>query len=162
LDLDFDYMLDHHAWLRIASHWRVRHVTAFWAAARHHSTAKNVSQSAEFSREIYELVDWMATDPQLAELIRKDRRRIMGGAHRLAARYFLDAGLPVQALKTYWQAAMNWPGYTFQHWHRMVYALLSMLGAGWLKNWYFQLALRRDPKLIANPQLKDWPGLNFR
>jgi hypothetical protein len=161
LDPRYDYMLDHHTWLRIASRWRVRHMASFWAAARHHPMAKNVSQSTGFSREIYELVDWMESDQQVSELIREDRRRIMGGAHRLAARYFLDGGLPGQAVKAYYQALVNWPGYALQHWHRMIYAVLSILGGGWLKGWYDQLASRRAPELRADSQLENWPGLDI-
>jgi glycosyltransferase involved in cell wall biosynthesis len=161
LDPDFDYMLDHQLWLRVASSWGIDHAASTWAAARHHPTAKNVAQAAAFSQEIYRIVEWMESDPVLKEILERDRRRIMGGAHRLSARYLLDGGLPASALRAYWRALLAWPSFTLQHWHRMVYALLSLMGGAWMQTWYQRLSSPKTSVIGDDPRLEDWPGLRI-
>jgi len=161
LDPDFNYMLDHHLWLRVASLWGIDHAASRWAAARHHPTAKNVSQAAAFSHEIYRIVKWMESNPVLAEILEGDRRKIMGGAHRLSARYLLDGGLPRSALRAYWKAFLAWPSFALQHWHRMIYAVLSLMGGDWLQILYPRLSSQKPSVLGDDPRLKGWPGLNL-
>ncbi len=127
---EFHYLLDHHLWLRIAERDAVRHVPQSWALARHHPLAKNVAQAAAFAQEIMRLVAWMPTRTGLAARYEADRRRILGGAYRLAARYLLDGGLPGGALRAYALATWYWPRYALQHAHRMAYALAAVSGLG--------------------------------
>ena len=145
LDPAYHYMLDHHLWLRMASQAPVRHVTAAWAAARQHPGAKNVSQAPGFGRETLQLLEWMKTQPTLAERVQRDLRHIEGGAYRLNARYLLDGGQPVPALRSYGRALLRSPLYTLQHTHRMLYAALSLVGGQGLAKWYYTLrrTLRR-------------------
>jgi hypothetical protein len=130
LQADFHYLLDHQLWIRMARRAGLQYVPEVWSAARYHPAAKNVAQPAAFGQEIYRILAWAETQPGLAEYIQANRRRVSGGAHRLAARYLLDGGAPGQALGTYFKALVNDPAYTLQHGHRMVYAFASMLGLG--------------------------------
>ena len=66
-------------------------------------------------------------------VVNRKPRRIWGGAHRLNARYLLDGGEPAQALRCYAKAFLKDPGYTLRHAHRILYALLSLVGLGWLR-----------------------------
>lgn len=133
LDTDYHYLLDHQLWLRLAQHGGLRYVPQTWAAARHHSAAKNTALAASFGGEVYRILAWAQTQPRLQELIEANPRRTWGGAHRLAARYLLDGGQPGPALKAYGQALANDPLYALRHTHRMLYALLSLLGLGGLR-----------------------------
>jgi len=126
LDPSFHFMLDHHLWLRIASHYPVKHVSSLWAAARHHPDAKNVAQPEGFSHETLRLLEWMQSHPDLVEINRKSRRHILGGAYRLIARYYLDGGMAWKSLKYSSLALLYWPGYTIKHGHRMIFALLLL------------------------------------
>ncbi len=162
LDTSYHYMLDHQLWVRMASLAPIRHADSIWAAARHHPNAKNVAQSAGFGAETQQLLAWMQTEPSLSPLIEQNRRRVEGGAYRLTARYLLDGGQPWQALKTYGQALRASPTFAIKHWHRMIYAALSLAGFQKLARVYFKLASAHqslDPRLLNRPGLSNWPGL---
>jgi len=159
LDLNYHYMLDHHLWIRLASLAPVKHIPAIWAAARHHAGAKNVAQAEGFGRETMRLLAWMQTQVELVPMIEQNRRQVFAGAHRLNARYLLDGSQPGPALKAYGHALKLDPGYTLHHWHRMVYALLSLMGIKGLERWYFRAQKKRRPVLSGEKGLKNWPGL---
>jgi glycosyltransferase involved in cell wall biosynthesis len=159
LDLSYHFMLDHQLWLRLARLGPVRHITQSLAAARHHATAKNVAQAAGFGREIFNILEWMEAQPDLASHLAKNRRVIEAGAYRLDARYLLDAGQPARALRSYGRALTKDPPYALKHWHRMAYAAASQLGMGEVVD----RLLVDKPGRGANPPVlagvENWPGL---
>jgi glycosyltransferase involved in cell wall biosynthesis len=159
LDLNYHYMLDHHLWIRMASLAPVKHIPSFWAAARYHAGAKNVAQAVGFGHETLRLLEWMQTQSELNALIQNNRRMVFAGAHRLNARYLLDGNQPGPALKSYGQALKNDPGYALRHWHRMVFALINLMGIKGLERWYFALQKKRRPVLAEAKSMKNWPGL---
>ncbi len=164
LDPDYHFMLDHHLWLRMAQRAPIRHIPHILAAARQHAGAKNVKQSTGFSRETQRILEWMYTNPGLAEILSANRRYILGGASRLQARYYLDGDLPAKALRYYARAIWFSPGYALKHWHRMLYALFCLVGAKKLadRNLRPASAQRKRQSLPAELQaLKSWPGLNL-
>jgi len=139
LDPSYHFMLDHLLWIKIARLAPIQHAPISWAAARHHPEAKNVAQAPGFGEETFRILEWMETQPDLAKLISEDRKRVEAGAYRLKARYLLDGGQPGPALKAYWQATLASPGFALKHWHRMVYAGLSLVGGQGLAGWYYRL-----------------------
>ena len=164
LDPTYHFMLDHQLWVRMANQAPIRHVPSILAAARYHPDAKNVSQSAGFSDETRRLLNWIQNEPDLAPLAEQNRRKVQGGAYRLTARYLLDGGQPWPALKMYGRALQANPAFTIHHWHRMLYAALSLVGLKGLSAWYFRLANARqtpDPRLENKPGLDNWPGLRL-
>jgi glycosyltransferase involved in cell wall biosynthesis len=152
LDASYHFLLDHQLWIRLARQAPFQHVPATWAAARHHPAAKNVAQAAGFGQEAFRILDWMEVDSELAPLVLAHRRRIQAGAHRLNARYLLDGGFPAPSLRAYARALRFSPGFALKHWHRMLYAALSMLGGKGLAEWYYRIKrkLRRPPASSAN------------
>jgi len=156
LDERFHFMLDHHLWLRIATASPIKHLPRFWAAARYHPAAKNVSQADAFADEIYRLADFLRTDPHFSARFAADRRRVLAGAHDVAGRYLLDGGLPAQALRAYARSFLCWPGGLRRIWGRMAFALVNLAGLGNLENWR-----RRKPPRLDDPRLGDWPGLTL-
>jgi glycosyltransferase involved in cell wall biosynthesis len=184
LDLNYHYMLDHHLWIRMARLAPIQHVPHILAAARQHAEAKNVKQAADFSLETQRILEWMfersaqphpggssSSDDKFAASLRYTRRVILGGAYRLQARYCLDGDQPAKALKYYARAFWYSPSYAIKHWHRMVYALLSLVGAKKAADHYLRPAsAQRKLKSVplewlgnaANQaQVADWPGLNL-
>lgn len=139
LDTTYHYMLDHQLWLRLARIAPIHHIPSIWAAARHHPGAKNVAQPAGFSHETLRLLEWMQDQPDLAPLVASNRRRVEAGAYRLNGRYLLDGGSPGPALGAYGNAFVRSPGFALQHWHRMVYAILSLVGGKNLDQVYYRM-----------------------
>jgi glycosyltransferase involved in cell wall biosynthesis len=133
LDASYNYLLDHHLWLRMLRLAPIKYVNATWAAARHHPSAKNVAQATRFGQEAFRILDWARAQPVLSELVAQNSRTVRGGAHRLDARYLLDGGEPGLALKAYGRVLMSRPSFAFKHWHRMLFALLSLMGLDWLR-----------------------------
>lgn len=130
---EYQYLLDHHLWVRMAAQTEMFYVNETWAAARHHPMAKNVAQAAGFGEEAYKLLAWAETRPKLAARIRANPKRVWGGAHRLDARYLLEGGEAWASLKSYTKAFKADARYTIKHWHRILYAGLSVVGLSWLR-----------------------------
>jgi len=156
LETSYDFMLDHHLWIRIAAEYNIKHVAELLAASRYHREAKNVAFAADFSEEIARVEKWMQRTPVLAEKYAEDKRRIRGGAYRLRARYLLDGGLSKQALSMYLRALCAWPSYSAAHWHRILYAFYRYFTG-------MEITPRRRSKrsivLEHAAEWNDWPGL---
>jgi glycosyltransferase involved in cell wall biosynthesis len=146
LDPAYNFLLDHHLWLRIARLAPVHYIPQVWAAARHHAAAKNVAHASRFGEEAFRILDWAKTEPDLGDLVHQHPRRVHGGAYRLQARYLLDSGEPNRALSSYVRAFSLYPTYTLAHWKRIGYAFLSLLGFGWLHR---NPAANRCPILVT-------------
>ncbi len=139
LEKTYQYLLDHQLWIRIAQQAPILHAPRFWAAARHHLGAKNVLEAGEFGQEVLRIYEWMTDDPDLAPLVEQNQNNILAGAYRLNGRYLLDGGMARPALESYWVALRANPKFTLEHWHRMTFAVLSLIGGGWLSKWYYRL-----------------------
>lgn len=163
LDRTYHYLMDHQAWLRIATIAPLIHRPAFWAAARFHPAAKNVARAAEFGGEVFRILEWMGSQPELAPLVARKRRKVLAGARRLNARYLLEGGLYSPALRAYGGALLAGPLYTLRHAHRILYAALCALGAGRLAAWFrARQQARQQGALESSPlleSLRGWPGL---
>jgi glycosyltransferase involved in cell wall biosynthesis len=138
LDTSYDYLLDHHLWLRLATKAPFVYIPQEWAAARFHPLAKNVAQAKNFGVEAYRILEWAKTQPKLVEALELAPERIWGGAHRFSARYLLDGGAPMDALKAYWKVWRSYPDYAYQHWHRIFFSLLSLIGLGSLRRIFYR------------------------
>lgn len=145
LDESYHLLLDHHLWLRMARLAPMIYIPETLAAARYHAEAKNLARTAEFGREAYRLVDWMQSDPAFADDFKRHEKRIRGGAQRLDAFYLLDGGHYAVALKTYLKALTNSPQVVLRESHRLLFAMLGMLGLGNLRQIYMDL--RRKVKM---------------
>ena len=139
LDESYHYLLDHQLWIRIAERAPIQHVPSFLAAARHHMGAKNVAEAGDFGQEVLRIYEWMNNDPELAPLVEQNRNSITAGAYRLNGRYLLDGGMPHKALQSYWVALRADPIFTLGHWHRMFYAVLSLIGGEGLSKWFYRV-----------------------
>jgi len=139
LDESYHLLLDHQLWLRMARLAPMIYIPETLAAARYHAEAKNLARTAEFGREAYRIVDWMQATPAFAEDFARNEKRIRGGAQRLDAFYLLDGGNYAGALKTYIKAFFNAPGVVLREAHRVIFAILGLLGLGRLRGVYMNL-----------------------
>ena len=173
LDNSYHLMLDHQLWIRMARLAPVKHIPRVLAAARHHPQAKNIRQSAGFSQETQQVLEWIAQQPDLAVFYGQSRRRIQGGAYRLQARYYLDGSQPAEALRYYGRALLASPRYALRHTHRMAYALLELVGLKKLAQGSLRRASARQKlqnvqiselALISQADLNSdshWPGIRL-
>jgi len=128
LDTSLHFLLDHQFWIRIAQHGKILHVPQMWAAARYHEAAKNRAKAAEFGREAFRILDWARTQPGLAEAVSSVERRARASANRVDARYLLDGGLPVSALKVWMRALFLHPPTALARLNILASVLLQLSG----------------------------------
>jgi glycosyltransferase involved in cell wall biosynthesis len=139
LDVSFHYMLDHLLWIRMAREARIVYVPQTWAAARFHPQAKNRNLAVEFPKEAFRILDWANDQPGLSETMTRIRRRSLASAHRVNARYQLDAGRPGDSLRAWFKAFSIHPPTALHRMNLLVSALLEITGLRKLR----ELVLRR-------------------
>ena len=159
LDQSYQFLLDHHLWINIARITKIRHVNKTWAVSRYHPEAKNVYLAEKCGEEAYRILEWAQTKPDLAPLIDKHSRKIWGGAHQLNARYLLDSQKNWKAFLLYLRAVWSWPPLFLGSWKRVIFSGLSVVGLGFLRDWYNLWQRRSQPNLQDHPDLEDWPGI---
>jgi glycosyltransferase involved in cell wall biosynthesis len=144
LDVTYHCLLDHHLLLRIALQGRILHVDETWSAARYHAEAKNITNPIEFGREAFRILDWVQTQPGLAEAVSSVNRRARASAHRVDARYRLDGGQPWRSLKAWFRALFIHPPTALARLNIFVSTLLHLSGLGILRKMYLR---RRGARL---------------
>lgn len=136
LDTGYHLLLDHQLWLRLAMLAETKYIPELWAGEHYHPASKNLAHAAEFGVEARRIVNWMATEARLKDILQQDQRRIEAGAERLNAFYLFDAQQYRQSLQAYWRSLRNHPAAAARDWYRILYALLSPLGLERLKTAY--------------------------
>ena len=100
---------------------------------------KNRAKAVEFGREAFRILDWVKSQPQLAGAISSVERRAHASAHRVDARYLLDGGQSVSALKAWARALLIHPPTALARLNIFISALLHLSGLGALR----EFVLRR-------------------
>jgi len=146
LDTRFNYLLDHHLWLRIAAIAPIGHIHRLLAGARFHEDAKNVARAADFGADAFEIYRWMKEDPRLAQALEHTGRKALAGAHWISGRYLSDAGKPLQGLMEIIKSLALYPAIALKDWRRILFALGQLAGLGGIKETYTH---RRARQLMA-------------
>ncbi len=148
LDKSYHFLLDHHLWLRLALNSEMIYSHSVWSAARFHTGAKNVALAASFGNEAFRIVDWLQSTKSYASLYDQNEKKILAGAYRLNGRYLLDGGMFTQSLRSYWHGLKYHPQTILAEWHRMLFALLSIIGLNRLKSVFYKIrfAIQRPDK----------------
>jgi len=149
LDQNYHFLLDHQLWIKLAMIAEIRHEPRIWAFARHHKDAKNIALSVNFSKEAFQILDWMKTQGELARIIDQNSKTVMSMLHRFNARYLLDGGQEWESLKSYFSSFTANPTIALREWHRILFACLSLVGLRGLGKFYYQAKLKRIPASIA-------------
>lgn len=145
LEPTFHFMLDHHLWIRLAQEGRILHVPQVWSAARYHPQAKNRARAAEFGREAFQVLDWAKSQPGLVEAVSGVGRRAVASAHRYDARYLLDGGQSLSALRAWFRALFLHPPTALARLNILVSALLNLTGLSRLR----ESVLRRRQRRLS-------------
>lgn len=143
LDVSFHYMLDHHLWIRMAREGGLVYVPQTWAAARYHAGAKNLHLATQFPLEAFRILEWARSQPGLSAALSRVERRALASAHRVDARYQLDAGQPRTSLRAWLKAFSIHPPTALRRMNLLVSALLQILGLNRLREWVLGRRRRR-------------------
>ena len=138
LDENYHFLLDHQLWLRVAQLAPMVYVPQTLAVARYHDDAKNIAHAERFGAEAFKILDWMETQPMLRSLLKKNRKKVEAGAHHLDAFYLVEAGKMRAGLTAYRRAFFKHPLTALKSWKRIVYAVLSLIGFGRVRQIYVQ------------------------
>jgi glycosyltransferase involved in cell wall biosynthesis len=157
LDPSYHFLLDHQLWLRMAALAPMVYTPRRLAAGRYHAAAKNVARAAEFGREAYRILEWAASQPQIAPVLAANRRRAWAGAHRFNARYLLDGDQTWAALKSYGRSLSAHAPTALVEWKRILFAFLSLLGFGGVRAAYY----RRRQQRARQQTLSDLDGTGY-
>lgn len=128
LDTDYHLLLDHQLWIKLARFGPIFHADQTWAAARYHAGAKNQALAEHFGGEAFRILDWASREPELAPVLRRVKARARASAHRLNARYLVDAGQPQEALRAWMQALAIHPATALARTNLLISALLELAG----------------------------------
>ena len=162
LDSTYHFFLDHQLWIRLSRETDFVHNPEIWAVSRYHPEAKNVTMASKCGQEVIRILDWAEKEPDLAAMIGKNYHQVWAGAYQIIARYLLDGGKPGEAFRSYFKAARTWPPSLRGYWHRFLFSALDIIGLGFLGRWYYNLKNRRQPDVLSEESLKNWPGLQHR
>ena len=143
LNTTFHFLLDHHLWIRIAQYGKILHIPQTWSAARYHAEAKNRAKAAEFGQEAFRILAWAKSQAGLAEAISGVERRARASAYRVDARYLLDGGQPMSALKSWMRALFIHPPTALARLNILVSAMLHLLGLRELRGLYLRFRAKR-------------------
>ena len=146
LDTTFHFLLDHHLWIRIAQHGKVLHVPQIWSAAHYHAEAKNRAKAAEFGREAFRILAWAKNQPGLAEAVSGVERRARASAQRVDARYLLDGGQSLSALKAWVRALFIHPPTALARLNIFVSIMLHLCGLSTLRNYVLQVRQQKHSR----------------
>jgi glycosyltransferase involved in cell wall biosynthesis len=143
LDINFHYMLDHLLWIRMARVAKIIYVPQTWAAARFHAQAKNRNLAVEFPKEAFRILDWARAEPELSKTMARIQRRSLASAHRVNARYQLDAGRPGDSLRAWCKAFSIHPPTALRRMNLLASALLEVTGLSKLREQFLRRRQRR-------------------
>lgn len=136
LNSEYNLILDHEQWVRIASRYPLFHVDRFWSLERTHLEAKTIALASEFVTEAENLIQWAAESPGLSQIVKDHKNRIYAGLNVFAARRLIDAGEYQNAFKRLMQAVTLHPSTVLRYWYKVVQAGLSAVGFARLFEWY--------------------------
>jgi glycosyltransferase involved in cell wall biosynthesis len=128
LNPEYQLILDHELWIRIAARYPIKHIKEFWSLERSHTEAKTIALASGFVQEAERLIAWASEASGLEDVVRKHQARIRAGLNVFAARRLIDAGEYRAALPRLWSAFWSHPTTVFRYWYKVVQAVGSALG----------------------------------
>jgi glycosyltransferase involved in cell wall biosynthesis len=128
LSQEYDLILDHELWVRIASRYPIKHVSSFWALERTHQEAKTIAMAEQFVTEAERMVAEARQSGKLAPVVAEHHSRVEAGLGVFKARRLIDAKKHRQALKSINEAAFKHPPTVLRYWYKWVQAAFSSIG----------------------------------
>ena len=143
LEKEFDYMLDHNLWIKMASLAEMKYTQETWSAARYHDDAKNISKAASFGQEAFKVVEWIEKQEDLNQYYHQDKNKIVSGAHWINARYLSEAGEYRRSFLSYLKCFFLNPLRVIKDWKRFIYTLFALFGVRNIQKLYTKIQYKR-------------------
>jgi glycosyltransferase involved in cell wall biosynthesis len=128
LSEEYDLILDHDLWIKIAAYTPILHVPSFWAVERTHESAKTIAQAATFVKEAERMIEAVEVSQTLGPIVKENQRRIYACLEAFAARRLIDAGQYQQAVRRMYKALIASPRVFIKYWYKAIQASASALG----------------------------------
>jgi glycosyltransferase involved in cell wall biosynthesis len=142
LESTYNYLMDHHLWIRMAHIAPIIFVDDYWAGAREHLHAKNIAQRLKFAPEARRIVDEMARQPDIAQLIQQNHSYIEAGLKVFEAGYLLADGQSGQAMQCYLSAITINPHRGIRAWRLILLNLTKIFRLVWIERLLYRLRAR--------------------
>jgi glycosyltransferase involved in cell wall biosynthesis len=136
LNSDYNLILDHELWVRIANKYLIKHVPGYWALERTHEQAKTIALAEQFVAEAEHMIEAARASDDLGTVVRENSARIYAGLGVFTARRLIDAKKHRDAFSRITQATFKHPATVARYWYKWVQAALSTLGLDPLFMWY--------------------------
>lgn len=157
LDPQYELVLDHDLWLRIAARAPLVHVPEYWALERTHPAAKTRRAAAQFVVEAETLVSRASEEESLRHVVKRNRSKIDAALSMFAARRLIDASEGRAALIRVLEAWRVEPREVLRYWYKVPQAVLAVIGLEWLYILYRRLRrwlVHRGRKVVVSDA--DW------
>jgi len=128
LSENYDLILDHELWVKIAARRDLLHVDRFWAGERTYPQAKTMANAGAFGEEAAQMIAWAAEDPFLSDIVAHNRKRIDASLHAFTGRRLIDARRYRDALSHFSQGFRLRPGVVLRYWYKVTQALMGAVG----------------------------------
>jgi glycosyltransferase involved in cell wall biosynthesis len=128
LNADYDLILDHDLWVRIASQSPILHIPDFWAVERTHVGAKTIAQASTFVKEAERMIESAALSEDLGPIIEENYRKVYASLNAFAARRLIDAGQYQQAFQRMCDVLFTSPQVFLKYWYKAIQASVGMIG----------------------------------
>jgi glycosyltransferase involved in cell wall biosynthesis len=128
LDIQYNLILDHELWVRIAASSSIVHVPSYWAAERTYPDAKTRAMAAGFVEEAYSLIRSHEFDPKLGPIIQANKDSIDADLATFAGRRLIDAAHYRSSLKFLLRAMTISPAAALKYWYKYIQALMGLVG----------------------------------
>lgn len=145
----FQLILDHDLWVRLAAQGELAHVPQTWAAERSYPQAKTMAAAAEFADEARSLVDWAMQAKATRETAAAHRARIEASLATFAGKRLIDSGRYRDALGQFIRGLGTDPLVPLAQWYKLLQAGLGAAGLERLFLWY-----RRTRRRVQHRGLK--------
>lgn len=136
LHQDYNLILDHDLWVRIAARCPVLHIPSFWAAERTYPEAKTMAVAADFVTEARRLIARAAASEELGTLIMENKQLVEASLESFAGRRMIDSGCYQEAFRSFGRCSALRPDIALRYWYKIIQAAMGVLGLEAVFLWY--------------------------
>ena len=128
LDSDFNLILDHELWIRIARQGPILHIPETWSVERTHESAKTIAQASTFVDEAFRLIPQLQKKTEYQPVFSNSEKRILGGLQLFATKRYLDSKQYRRGLLHYFKGFFLDPWGAIRIWRKLIQALVGSIG----------------------------------